>query len=95
MKGKKTGGREKGTPNKTTAVSRQLIQDIVSPYFNSEQFMLDVGKLDPKERIDAMTKLAAFLVPKPQSIAVDLHNTKKTTIEDRLKALSEEQENYE
>lgn len=95
MKGKKTGGREKGTPNKATVVNRQLIQDIVSPYFNSKQFKLDIGKLDPKERVDAMTKLAAFIVPKPQAIAVDLYNTKKNTIEDRLKELSEEQENYE
>lgn len=95
MKGKKTGGREKGTPNKATVVNRQLIQDLVSPYFNSEQFKDDLSRLDAKERIDAMTKLTAFLVPKPQAIAVDLHDTKKTTIEDRLKALSEEQEGYE
>ena len=99
MKGKKTGGRQKGTPNKVTTMSKAVIQDIVSNYFLSEKgsenefgkaFIEDLGKLDAKERIDVMIKLNGFVIPKPQSVAIDINTEKKKTIEDRLAELAEE-----
>lgn len=90
MKGQKTGGRTKGTPNKATAFSKAVIQDIVSNYINSDEWPADFGKLDPKDRIDVIIKLTAFITPKPQSVAIDINQEKKKTIEDTLIELSQE-----
>ena len=101
MKGKKTGGRQKGTPNKVTTMSKAVIQDIVSNYFLSEEgsdngfgknFIEDLGMLDAKERIDVMIKLNSFVIPKPQSVSVDFNNEKKITIEEKLTELAQENE---
>lgn len=89
-KGKKTGGRKAGTPNKTTAFSKAVIQEIVSDYANSGKLMQDLAELDAKDRFDVMLKLMSFITPKPQSVAIDLNTGKARTIEDELQKLSEE-----
>ena len=88
MKGKKTGGRKKGTPNVVTAFSKSVIQDIIDRYTNSDKFTEDFGRLDPKDRIDVIIKLTGFVLPKPQSIDFSLQQETKKTIEDRLLELS-------
>lgn len=90
MQGKKTGGRKKGTPNKATAFSKAVIQEIVTNYINSDEWVKDFGKLDAKDRIDVIIKLTAFITPKPQSVAFTIEDEKKKTIEDKLKELSKE-----
>lgn len=95
MKGKKTGGRQKGTPNKATAFSKSVIQEILNDYTSSEEekkFKNDIEKLDPKDRIDIMVKLMGFITPKPQSVDMNLTSNIPKTIEDKLKELSEENE---
>ena len=90
--GKKTGGRQKGTPNKTTSFTKAVIQDILSEYYETGLLGQDMKALEPKERVDAMIKLAAFVTPKPQSINMSLTGDKPKTIEDTLEELSEENE---
>ena len=90
MRGKKTGGRQKGSINKATAFSKEIINEILSDYTSSAKFMQDIEDLEPKERLDVMVKLMAFVTPKPQSIAVDLNTSNKITIEDKLAKLAEE-----
>ena len=93
MKGKKTGGRQKGTPNKATAFSRSVIQDILTDYISDEkQFKDDLKKAGPIHRLEIMVKLAAFVTPKPQSVDIGLKSSAKKTIEDVLERLSEENE---
>lgn len=92
MKGKKTGGRKAGTPNKTTAFSKSVIQEILTDYTNSELFQSDMKKLDAKDRLDIMVKLMAFTTPKPQSVDMSITSNKPKTIEDTLQELSEENE---
>ncbi len=91
-KGKKTGGRKAGTPNKTTAFSKSVIQEILTDYTSSELFKKDMKKLDPKDRLDIMVKLMAFTTPKPQSVDMSITSNKPKTIEDALQELSEENE---
>lgn len=91
-KGKKTGGRKAGTPNKTTAFSKSVIQEILTDYTNSKLFRGDLKKLDPKDRLDIMVKLMAFTTPKPQSVDMNMTLNKPKTIEDTLQELSEENE---
>jgi hypothetical protein len=67
--GIKTGGRAKGTPNRTTAETKELLQSIVSNELDNILVLLQ--KLEPKERIDAVIKLLPYIVPKQQEIAID------------------------
>lgn len=90
--GKKTGGRKKGTPNKNTAVTKELIADILSDYYSTGQLAKDMAKLEPKERVDAFVKLATFILPKPQSIDMSVNPSTKKTIEDTLQQLSADNE---
>ena len=62
MKKEKTGGREKGTPNKSTASIREAISEIVSE--NLPQLKMDIKSLAPKDRIKAITDLASYVLPK-------------------------------
>ena len=88
MKGKKTGGRVAGTPNKTSAVVRGAIAKMLDGYFNSETFAQDIAELDPKDRVAAMEKFAAYVAPKLQTTTLDVASETKKTLEDKLVELS-------
>ena len=91
-KGKKTGGRQKGTPNKTTSTLRTAISKIVNDYYNSETLLEDINKLKPKERVDIMEKLAAYVVPKLQSVDVNAEVKSRTNIVSaRLREMGEKE----
>jgi hypothetical protein len=63
MKGEKTGGRAKGTPNKATQEVRELFSQLVRD--NLPQLKKDLAALEPYQRVNAMMKLSQFIIPKP------------------------------
>lgn len=90
MKGKKTGGRQKGTPNKTTGQLKQRISCIIDQYETSGQLSRDIEALEPRERITIMERLMQYVVPKMKSVEMELNETGGgTTLEDRLRQLSQ------
>jgi hypothetical protein len=62
----RTGGRQKGTPNKTTARARHALSLAVEE--NADKigvWLTEVYEKDgPRAAIDAYTKLAEFVIPK-------------------------------
>jgi len=68
-KGIKTGGRTKGTPNRTTTETKELLQKIVSNELDNLQQLLE--DLNSKERLDAVIKLLPYILPKQQEIAIE------------------------
>jgi len=64
----KTGGRKKGTPNKSKAEIREHISNIVSS--NLEIVERDLRELKPEQRVKLIIELARFVIP--QMKAVDL-----------------------
>jgi hypothetical protein len=86
----KSGGRKKGTPNKTASPVREAISKMLDRYYNSETFTADIESLEPRDRVAAMERLAAYAVPKLQTINLDAVVEQKETIEDRLAKLSGE-----
>ncbi|WP_188050713.1 hypothetical protein [Flavobacterium sp. GP15] len=64
----KTGGRAKGTPNKTTAETKEILQKIVSKEIDGLGKMLE--KLEPLERINAIAKLLPYILPRQSDISV-------------------------
>ena len=62
-KGKaKTGGRKKGSVNKTTAVLKEKITTLVNDLY--PKVIEDLEKLEPEERVAAFVKLLPYVMPK-------------------------------
>ena len=60
-KGYKTGGRSKGTPNKTTFEIRQMLTDILVS--NIDTLQNDLNVLEPKERVKILMDLSRLILP--------------------------------
>jgi len=68
VKGRKTGGRKKGTPNKATVLKR--IAEEAAANASPLEFLASVyrsSKLDPRLRLDAAKAADAFVHPKPSN----------------------------
>ena len=85
---KKKAGRRKGVPNKVTSFTKAIINNILTDYYSSGLMQQDLKALQPKERVQTMVKLAEFNIPKPQSVAIQVEEAKKKTIEDKLGELA-------
>lgn len=93
MKGKKTGGRVKGTPNKATATLKESIVDMLSEYRDSGDMKSDFNALDPKDRLLISEKMMQYVMPKIQAVAIEAgRGVRKVTIEEELINLSKEKE---
>lgn len=91
--GKKTGGRQKGTPNKATLLGKSAIVELLTDYNNSGLMASDFATLDPKDRLAIAEKLMQYVMPKMQSTSVDLTTGQDTkTIEDMLRDLAGDNE---
>lgn len=75
----KTGGRQKGSQNKITKAVKECITGLLTEYTNSNTFMEDFSKLEPKERLTIAEKLMNYVVPKMQSVAIDETNKDKNS----------------
>ena len=85
----KTGGRVKGTPNKTTAITKEVISKILDEYNSSGQMKSDLMGLEPRDRLDIVIKLMHYILPKVQSVALDVSGSlEHRTIEDKLTELA-------
>lgn len=101
MKGMKTGGRKKGTPNKDNPL-KGFIRAHSLAYFEPKEvvgkdgekcvmseFELDLANMTPDDRVVAEIKLLEFHTPKMKSVDVDMNaHVNAKTIEDRLRILS-------
>lgn len=58
----KTGGRQAGTPNKTTSTVRSWIVELINN--NREQIEKDIQQLEPKDRLNMLDKLLPYILPK-------------------------------
>ncbi len=99
MKGMKTGGRKKGTPNKQNPLKGFISAHSLDYFQPKEQdlggqkriiseFELDINELAPEDRILAELRLLEFHTPKMKAVDVDLTaKVNVRTIEDKLAVL--------
>ena len=65
-KGNKTGGREKGTPNKKTCIGEKVEELLEKEFENIEDYL---QRLNSKERLEFIVKLLPYATPrKSQSV---------------------------
>jgi len=96
--GKKTGGRQKGTPNKITALAKGMIEKWLEAHNTIPEgdvtplIMQDFMELDPKDRVKVSTEFIKIIMPK--NISID-DGEVKLTIEDKLAKLAGEEDEEE
>lgn len=66
--GVKTGGRAKGTPNRMTKELREVLKAVLYEEINNIPDLLN--GLTPKERIDALIRLAPYVLPKVYNVSM-------------------------
>lgn len=93
MKNQRFGGRQKGTPNKTTALAKEMMTKWLEAHSTIPKgetiplIMQDFMALDPRDRVKVSVEFIKALTPK--NINVDNSET-HLTIEDKLIALAGE-----
>jgi len=87
----KTGGRQRGTPNRVTADLRDALRDLAQGNAHRVQDWLDrVAENEPAEALRLWLALLRFVTPTLQAAAIaDLAPSKSTSL--RLAALDDEQ----
>ncbi|WP_285820905.1 hypothetical protein [Bacteroides acidifaciens] len=94
-KGKKTGGRQKGTPNKITALAKGMIEKWLETHNTIPEgdmaplIMQDFLELDPKDRVKVSMEFIKIIMPRNISIG---DNEIHLTIEDKLVELTGDEE---
>ena len=88
-KGTKTGGRQKGTPNKVTEMVRQATEPLAEKtdqLIEQEwgRFLLKLHELEPKEYCTIMKDLIKHRIPAYQSISFDKETTEALSREQLL-----------
>ena len=64
MKGQKTGGRQKGTPNKATNEQRERFASVLNRY-SEEDMYDDLMSIEaPQDRLNLICKMAEYTTPK-------------------------------
>lgn len=100
-KGYKTGGRQKGTPNKKENSITALLRTHSEEYFTPRQqtdedgktfiasdFDVHLGLLAPDDRVSAEIRILEFHTPKKKAVEVDLDaSVNSPQIEDILRSL--------
>ena len=89
-RGFKTGGRQKGTQNKVTGLTKEMINNVLAAYHDDERLTKDFYELEPKERLDVFIKLLGYILPKPQAVEMNLNATCKPSVLERLNQLAKE-----
>ena len=78
MRGIKTGGRQKGTPNAISVAIKSQIEVIMNGNFSTDKIQKDLALLEPKDRIAVYLKLLEYAVPKLRSSDINVESSTVT-----------------
>lgn len=87
MKGRKTGGRKKGTPNKVSGELRERLSALLIANFDEFQTRMD-SIVKNEEYCSTYLQMCKFVLPTLQSVDLDAQVSPDETIADRLCKLS-------
>lgn len=82
------GGRTKGTPNKVTSLTKSLITELLTKYYNSGEMERDFDSLEPHARLTIAEKFCQYVLPKQAAAKLEVENTaERKTISETLNEL--------
>ena len=85
-KRKKTGGRKKGVPNKTTGELKALVHELVSE--NIDTFRKNFDKLEDDMKFVVILKLLPYLLPKQSENKITLDEETSKAIQDSMNKIN-------
>ena len=85
-KRKKTGGRKKGVPNKTTAELKALVHELVSE--NIDTFRKNFNSLDDGTKFVVVLKLLPYVLPKQSENKISLDEETTKSIQDSMNKIN-------
>ena len=99
-KGRKTGGRQKGTPNKDNPLKGflrehsfnyfvpKLVETKEGGIVMASEFDLDMAMLEPQERVAAEIRILEFHTPKMKAMEIDMEvNASEQSVAEHLRRL--------
>lgn len=88
-RGRKTGGRQKGSKNKIQRPAKALLETLFQDNF--AKFKRELNKLEGKDFVDAILKITPYVAPKLQSNLekIDFSNLDDEQAEKVLEQLTE------
>jgi hypothetical protein len=86
----KTGGREKGTPNKTTKELKGIIHEVVERQL--ETIEADLQELEAKDRLAVLLKLVEYVLPKQREQKIDFNSLTDIEIDELIIKITNESE---
>ncbi|WP_300910100.1 hypothetical protein [Muribaculum intestinale] len=103
MKGQKTGGRQKGTPNKDNPIRGYLLTHSIGYFKPNEKnpdgmsdFEVDLAMMTPEDRVGAEIRILKHHTSELKSVDMDMTVAEHTeTIDERLARLALEDEEGE
>lgn len=93
-KGRKTGGRTKGTPNMVTALAKQMMAQWLEAHNSTPKgdvtplIMQDFRELEPRDRVRVSAEFIRIIMPK--NLNIDNIGGENTSFEEKLALLAEE-----
>lgn len=88
-KGTRPTGRQKGTPNKVTTMTKEVIARLLGEYQSSGLMMKDFKSLEPRDRLMVSEKMMQYVMPKIQAVQMEA-TVKENTLAETLRKLAEE-----
>jgi len=85
----KTGGRQKGTSNKTTASLRSVIHGIVERQF--ETLESDLQEMEAKDKLSIVLKLIEYVLPKQRETKIDFNSLSDAEIDELINKLKRDE----
>ena len=89
IQGNKTGGRQKGTLNKTTINLKNTINGIVERQF--ETLESDLQGLDGRDKINFILKLIEYILPKQREQKINFNDLSDTEIDELINRLKSDE----
>ncbi len=88
-------GRPKGTRNLTTGQTKEILTGILKKNFTAAKVDRDLKQLEPRQRLDVLTKLLSYVLPRPTegNLTVNFENLPENDIDYILETLI--QKSYE
>jgi hypothetical protein len=84
----KSGGRQKGTPNKIKSELKDSINKIVTD--NIDKLQDDLESLEPKDRISLILKFVEYVIPKEREQKIDFSSLSDTEIDELINRITNE-----
>jgi len=92
-------GRPPGKPNRATSETKEVVSEILQKNFSAAKVNRDLQALEPRQRLDVLTKLLSYVLPRPTEGTLqidgqfDVKNLNEKDLDEIIERLLQPKEN--